>query len=51
MVLIPFTYSLSTGISFGFISWTVLKLLTGGHREVNPILAVISVLALFFLWQ
>jgi AGZA family xanthine/uracil permease-like MFS transporter len=51
MVLIPFTYSLSTGISFGFISWTVLKLLTGGHREVNPILAVISVLALFFLWH
>ncbi|EMS33124.1 Xanthine/uracil/thiamine/ascorbate permease family protein [Mariniradius saccharolyticus AK6] len=51
MVLIPFTYSLSTGISFGFISWTVLNLLTGGQREVNPILAVISVLALFFLWQ
>lgn len=50
IVLIPFTYSLSVGISFGFISWTVLKILTGKTSELNPILAVISVLSLFFLW-
>ncbi|GAB3232393.1 NCS2 family permease [Algoriphagus aestuariicola] len=50
IVLIPFTYSLSVGISFGFISWTILKLLTGKTSELNPILAVISVLSLFFLW-
>ncbi|WP_026967886.1 NCS2 family permease [Algoriphagus terrigena] len=50
IVLIPFTYSLSVGISFGFISWTVLKLITGKVSEINPILAIISVLSLFFLW-
>ncbi|MDO8966161.1 NCS2 family permease [Algoriphagus sp.] len=50
IVLIPFTYSLSVGISFGFISWTVLKLITGKTKEINPILAIISVLSLFFLW-
>jgi AGZA family xanthine/uracil permease-like MFS transporter len=50
IVLIPFTYSLSIGISFGFISWTVLKLASGKKSEVNPILALISVLSLFFLW-
>ncbi|WP_026953113.1 NCS2 family permease [Algoriphagus mannitolivorans] len=50
IVLIPFTYSLSVGISFGFISWTVLLLLTGKTSQINPILAVISVLSLFFLW-
>lgn len=50
IVLIPFTYSLSVGISFGFISWTVLKLITGKASELNPILAAISVLSLFFLW-
>jgi adenine/guanine/hypoxanthine permease len=50
IVLIPFTYSLSVGISFGFISWTVLKLITGKTSELNPILAVISILSLFFLW-
>jgi AGZA family xanthine/uracil permease-like MFS transporter len=51
MVLIPFTYSLSTGISFGFVSWTVLKLLSGKLKEINPILIIISLLSLFFLWQ
>jgi AGZA family xanthine/uracil permease-like MFS transporter len=50
IVLIPFTYSLSVGISFGFISWTILKLITGKTSEINPILAIISVLSLFFLW-
>lgn len=50
IVLIPFTYSLSVGISFGFISWTVLKLITGKSAQLNPILVVISVLSLFFLW-
>ncbi|WP_162339654.1 solute carrier family 23 protein [Cyclobacterium salsum] len=45
-----FTYSLSTGISFGFISWTVLKLLSGNRKEINPILAIITVFSLFFLW-
>jgi AGZA family xanthine/uracil permease-like MFS transporter len=51
LVLIPFTYSLSVGIPFGFISWSVLKLITGKTRDLNPILIVISVLSLFFLWM
>ncbi len=51
IVLIPFTYSLSVGISFGFISWTVLKLITGRASELNPVLIIISVLSLFFLWM
>ncbi|MDX5478208.1 MAG: NCS2 family permease, partial [Cyclobacteriaceae bacterium] len=51
IVLIPFTYSLSIGISIGFVSWTLLKLLSGKTSEINPILAIISLLSLFFLWQ
>jgi adenine/guanine/hypoxanthine permease len=51
LVLMPFTFSLSTGISFGFVSWTVLRLLTGKAKELHPILILISVLSLFFLWQ
>jgi AGZA family xanthine/uracil permease-like MFS transporter len=50
IVLMPFTYSLSVGISMGFISWTVLKLLTGKKAEINPILIGISILSIFFLW-
>jgi AGZA family xanthine/uracil permease-like MFS transporter len=50
IVLIPFTYSLSVGISFGLISWTVLKLVTGKTADLNPILVIISALSLYFLW-
>jgi AGZA family xanthine/uracil permease-like MFS transporter len=49
MVLIPFTYSLSIGISFGFISYTVLKFAMGKRKEIHPILIWISLLSVFFL--
>ncbi len=40
----PFTYSIATGLAFGFISYTVLKLLTGRAREVHPAMWVVSLL-------
>ncbi|MBG4536790.1 NCS2 family permease [Pseudomonas aeruginosa] len=40
----PFTYSIATGIAFGFISWTALKVLSGRWRELNPALVILSVL-------
>ncbi|KFD19125.1 NCS2 family permease [Tatumella ptyseos] len=40
----PLTYSIANGIAFGFITWTVVKLLTGKVREVNPALIILSVL-------
>ncbi|MFZ9187954.1 MAG: solute carrier family 23 protein, partial [Algoriphagus sp.] len=49
MVLIPFTYSLSIGISFGFISYTLLKFAMGKRKEIHPILIWISLLSIFFL--
>ncbi len=51
LVLMPFTFSLSTGISFGFVSWTILRLLSGKAKELHPLLILISILSLFFLWQ
>jgi AGZA family xanthine/uracil permease-like MFS transporter len=50
IVLIPLTYSLSTGISFGFVSWTLIKFFSGKQKEIHPILWIISLFALFFLW-
>lgn len=50
LVLIPFTYSLSTGIAFGFISYTVLMVLSGKAKSLNPVLIVIFIFSLFFLW-
>ncbi|KXD54193.1 NCS2 family permease [Pseudomonas aeruginosa] len=40
----PFTYSIATGIAFGFISWTAIKVLSGRWRELNPALVILSVL-------
>ena len=37
--MIPFTFSISKGIGYGFISFVLLKLLTGKWREVHPLLA------------
>ncbi|PJN94927.1 guanine permease, partial [Amaricoccus sp. HAR-UPW-R2A-40] len=34
-VMMPFTYSIANGLAFGFISYAVLKLLTGKAREVH----------------
>lgn len=43
----PFTFSIAEGIAFGFISYAVLKLLTGRAREVAPVVWVIAALFTF----
>jgi AGZA family xanthine/uracil permease-like MFS transporter len=40
----PLTFSIANGIAFGFIAWTLVKLLAGRWRELNPALVVLSVL-------
>lgn len=40
----PLTYSIANGIAFGFITWTLVKLLTGRYRDLNVALIVLSVL-------
>lgn len=45
MILIPLTYSITQGIIWGFISWTIIKLILGKKEEVSWMLIVIDVLA------
>ncbi|CAK8737844.1 Adenine permease AdeP [Sodalis praecaptivus] len=40
----PLTYSIANGIAFGFITWTLVKLLTGRYRDLNVALIVLSIL-------
>lgn len=50
LVLIPFSYSITQGLIWGFLSWTVVKLAAGKGREVPVdlwIVDVFCVLALF----
>jgi adenine/guanine/hypoxanthine permease len=47
VLMMPFTYSIANGLAFGFISYAVLKLLTGRAREVRWIIWLIAALFLF----
>lgn len=42
MVVIPFTYSITQGIIWGFLSWTLIKLFAGKRRELSWTLVVID---------
>ena len=49
--MMPFTYSITEGIAFGFISYCVMKLGTGRWRAVNAPVWVVSLLFLIkFIW-
>ncbi len=45
MVLIPFTYSITQGIIWGFLSWTLLQLAAGKARQISPALWLIDLFA------
>ena len=49
--MMPFTYSITEGIAFGFVSYCVMKVGTGRWREVNAPVWVVSLLFLIkFIW-
>jgi len=48
VVMIALSYSISTGLAFGFVSYTILKLVAGKIREIRPAMWIIFVLSLIF---
>ncbi len=38
MILMPFTYSITTGMGAGFIAFVVLKLAAGKAKQVHPLM-------------
>jgi len=44
IIMMPLTYSIAQGIVFGMLSYVILKVLTGRHKEVKPIMYIIAVL-------
>jgi adenine/guanine/hypoxanthine permease len=46
MILIPFSYSITQGIMWKFLSWTILKVGTGKYKEVSIMLWVIDLFAI-----
>jgi adenine/guanine/hypoxanthine permease len=50
MILIPLTFSITQGIIWGFISWTIIKLAIGKKNEVGWTLIIIDILAIVALF-
>ncbi|MHC4193409.1 MAG: solute carrier family 23 protein, partial [Planctomycetota bacterium] len=51
MVMIALSYSISTGLAFGFISFTLIKVVSGKPKDVKPAMWVITLLSMVFLTQ
>lgn len=49
MVMIALSYSISTGIAFGFISYTLIKLLKGKAAQIKLTMWIITILCIAFL--
>jgi AGZA family xanthine/uracil permease-like MFS transporter len=48
IIMIALSYSISTGLAFGFISFTLLKLFRGKIAEIKPALWVVTILCVLF---
>ena len=50
-ILIPLTSSITQGILWGFLSWTVVKIACGKYKDVSLTLLIIDALAIVsFIW-
>uniref|UniRef100_UPI003216B0A7 NCS2 family permease n=1 Tax=uncultured Draconibacterium sp. TaxID=1573823 RepID=UPI003216B0A7 len=50
IVLMPLTFSISIGLSFGFISFVVLKSVAGKFKEISWLMWLIALLSVVNLW-
>lgn len=48
IIMIALSYSISKGLAFGFLSFTLLKLCRGKFTEIKPALWIITILCLLF---
>ncbi|MEM7352426.1 MAG: NCS2 family permease [Acidobacteriota bacterium] len=48
LVMMPFTYSIANGISFGIVSYVAIKILRGRWREIHPLLALLAAALIAF---
>lgn len=44
MLGMPLTFSIADGLAFGFISYPVLKILTGNIRNTNPVMIILGII-------
>lgn len=49
LILMPLTFSIATGLAFGFSSYVLLKILRGQIKECDPVLIIIAALSFLSL--
>jgi AGZA family xanthine/uracil permease-like MFS transporter len=48
IIMIALSYSISTGLAFGFISFSLIKIIKGKYREIKPALWIITMLSVIY---
>ena len=52
IVMMPFAYSITTGIQFGFIFYTLLNIIKGKGKDVSLIIYIFSIIFILqFVYQ
>lgn len=51
IVLIPLTYSITQGIVWSFVCYTLLKVISGKYRELYPMMYVITLLSAIIIFM
>lgn len=52
IIMMPLAFSISEGISFGIISYVLIRLLTGKWKELSPVLVVLAILFVGrYVWE
>ena len=46
IIMMPLTFSISNGLSFGFISYVGINAVSGNHKRISPVMWVIAILAI-----
>ena len=46
LLLMPLSFSIADGISLGFITYTIAKVLGGKHKEINPAVWILTLVLL-----
>ena len=44
IIMMPFAYSIATGIAYGFVTYTAINLIFGNRKKVNWIMIVLTIL-------
>jgi AGZA family xanthine/uracil permease-like MFS transporter len=48
IIMIALSYSISTGLAFGFISFALLKILAGKTDQIKPVMWIIAMLSVLY---